>query len=199
MNATHRRTNTPEYRSWTAMKSRCLNARSPAYKYYGGRGIVICGQWMKFTAFLEDMGPRPSPKHSLDRYPNTNGNYEPGNCRWATIHEQNQNRRNNVTYEFNGERVTQNDLSRRLGISQAALWSRTARGVSCDRLFHAGKMSAQGDRNHGAQLTEAQAREILRRANQGLPRGDKRKLAAEFSVSTQVIQRLIARRTWKHL
>lgn len=82
----------PTYRSWISMKTRCTNPSVPHYHYYGGRGIRVCERWEKFENFLADMGLRPAGT-SLDRYPNNSGNYEPGNCRWATPKEQAKNRR----------------------------------------------------------------------------------------------------------
>jgi hypothetical protein len=84
----------PMYHSWIAMIRRCHASSEPGYKNYGARGIKVCDRWRNsFVAFLADMGGRPSPKHTLDRI-NNDGNYEPGNCRWATRHEQRVNSRN---------------------------------------------------------------------------------------------------------
>ncbi len=87
------REHTREYRAWASMKQRCHNPRTPAYPNYGGRGIEVCQSWRdSFEAFLADVGLRPSPKHSLDRIDN-DGNYEPGNVRWANWDQQAANRR----------------------------------------------------------------------------------------------------------
>lgn len=84
---------TPEYQAWGAMKTRCLNPQSSSWPNYGGRGIKVCDRWMhNFPAFLEDVGPKPGPHYSLDRI-DVDGDYEPGNVRWATRTEQNRNRR----------------------------------------------------------------------------------------------------------
>ena len=75
----------PEYCSWRKMVERCINPRAAGFENYGGRGIIVCDRWLNsFSAFFADMGIRPSLQHSIDRYPDKNGNYEPRNCRWAT-------------------------------------------------------------------------------------------------------------------
>jgi hypothetical protein len=88
----HGMSGTPEYKTWSSMKERCSNPRHATYEYYGGLGITPCEEWLcSFLAWFADMGERP-PGCSLDRI-NPNGNYEPGNCRWATALQQRHNRR----------------------------------------------------------------------------------------------------------
>ena len=89
----HKKSDTPEYRSWWGMKRRCTNPDDDRYSDYGGRNIEVCERWLNsFENFLEDMGEKPSSDMSLDRI-DTNGNYEPSNCRWATDSVQMRNRR----------------------------------------------------------------------------------------------------------
>lgn len=96
-NATHRLTRTTEHTIWMNMIQRCLNPKSPAYKDYGGRGILVCERWLDFKYFLEDMGKRPRGL-TLERVNNEQG-YTPENCVWATRTEQANNRRANRNYK----------------------------------------------------------------------------------------------------
>jgi hypothetical protein len=110
---------------WRAMIRRCTQPSHISYPGYGGRGITVCERWLEsFDNFLEDVGPRPSPQHQLDRYPDNNGNYEPGNVRWATPQENGNNRRNNQLYRYNGELVAVSEIARLNGMSRDALYQR---------------------------------------------------------------------------
>jgi hypothetical protein len=123
--STHRMSGTPMYRIWVGMIKRCESETSKSYKRYGGRGIKVCERWRhNFEAFMADMGPRPSPKHSLDRFPNNNGNYEPGNCRWATQKEQQRNRNDNTLITFDGQTKCLAEWAEGLGVSTSTLLER---------------------------------------------------------------------------
>lgn len=118
----------PEWHCYSGMLNRCLNTRDKQYGQYGGRGITVCDKWQKgFWRFLEDMGPRPSSEHSLDRYPNQNGNYEPGNVRWATSKEQQRNMRSNRLLEFRGETRTVAEWAELLGLKSVTIRDRLDR------------------------------------------------------------------------
>lgn len=111
-------------RIWGKMIQRCTNQNSPDYPIYGGRGIRVCDQWRKLSNFIADVGARPSPRHSIDRYPDNNGNYEPGNVRWATPTQQANNTRRNRMLSAFGRTMTMAEWSREIGISQDAIEQR---------------------------------------------------------------------------
>jgi len=108
--------NAPGYYSWCNMKDRCNNEAHPAYRDYGGRGIRVCERWSKsFPAFLEDLGPKPGSGYSVNRI-NNDGNYEPGNCRWATQKEQCRNTRVNHLMTCMGRTQTMIEWSEEMGL-----------------------------------------------------------------------------------
>lgn len=124
---THGLSQSPEFVAWSNMKSRCLNPKCPGYKRYGGRGIRICDEWLNsFETFFADMGPRPGAEYSIERK-DSNGNYEPGNCVWATCDEQARSRRTSVLLTFRGETLSVEEWGRRLNISGAAIRHRIRR------------------------------------------------------------------------
>lgn len=119
----------PEYTVWRDMVRRCRDPRVKKFAYYGGRGISVCEQWHSFWAFLLDMGNRPSTMHSIDRI-NTNGNYEPGNCRWVTQKEQCRNTRRNRHVTMNGETLCISEWCERLGMKRTVVQTRIFRGMT---------------------------------------------------------------------
>jgi hypothetical protein len=119
------------------MFTRCRNPNDKGSAYYGARGIDVCKRWESFENFLADMGPRP-PGTTLDRYPNVDGNYEPGNCRWATVAEQNRNKRDTVLVTHNGKTHCIAEWARIVGISAPALYKRFRKGWSAERALSAG-------------------------------------------------------------
>ena len=123
----------PEYLLWTGMINRCENPNEPAYPRYGGRGIKVHPEWrVSFEAFYRDMGPRPAPRATLDRIDN-DGDYAPGNVRWATYQEQARNRRSTKWIEWEGQQIPLAELAEREGISYKKLWKRLSTGVPLDK------------------------------------------------------------------
>lgn len=123
----------PEYAAWMNMVNRCKCAAMPNFHRYGGRGIRVCDEWQHdFLAFYHAVGPRPTPKHSIDRIDN-NGHYEPGNVRWATPKEQCRNRRSNIRITFRGETLCPSEWAEKTGLSYTAIVQRTYQGWSPER------------------------------------------------------------------
>jgi hypothetical protein len=109
--------------SWSHMHARCSAIHGKHYLAYAGRGISVCERWASFPDFLSDMGPRPSQQHSIERMDN-DGDYEPGNCRWALDHEQRRNKRHSHYVEWEGARWFLADLCRFMKIDYPVVFSR---------------------------------------------------------------------------
>jgi hypothetical protein len=125
--ATHRMSKSPEYRVWAHMIDRCTRVAREDFARYGARGITVCTRWLDaFEHFLADMGPRPTPKHSIDRIDNALG-YTPENCRWATAKTQRINQRRQVLHTHNGITGTLKDLAHYAGLSYSAVHQRVAK------------------------------------------------------------------------
>lgn len=126
--AKHGKYNSPEWRTWISMIDRCTRPKHIKYFLYGGRGIQVCDEWKNsFAEFYEHIGPRPSSGHSIDRI-DPNRGYEPGNVRWASIEEQNNNKRSNVTVSLEGVRMTAAQVARKFHISYRAAVYRIRHG-----------------------------------------------------------------------
>lgn len=135
----HGDTESAEYYTWEGLIQRCTNDNATSYENYGGRGIQVCERWREsYKAFLEDVGRRPSGKHSLDRYPDRDGNYEPGNVRWATSSQQGRNRRNNRMVNFGGKEMCLADAVEIAGMRYSLVHGRLRLGWSIDRALAAG-------------------------------------------------------------
>lgn len=128
-NRTHGMRGTPTHNSWCAMKQRCNYPKNDQYADYGGRGIRVCDRWNKsFEAFLADMGERPEGM-TIERK-DTNGNYEPGNCRWATMPEQQRNRRSTILVERGGITKCVKDWCDDLCLNVDRVYGRIRRGAT---------------------------------------------------------------------
>lgn len=135
-----------EYMTWLNLIARCDNPKNPAYPRYGGRGIRVCHRWNDFAKFIQDMGQRPSPEHSIDRIDN-NGDYSPDNCRWATRSQQCRNRSNTLCVTIREESVPLIDLCGSFGISPDTLRWRLRAGWPVEKaLNHPVRESNRGER-----------------------------------------------------
>lgn len=202
-NATHGLSGSPEYSVWCRMKKRCYDEECKDYPNYGGRGIRVCDEWLaSFDAFLAHVGPRPTAKHSIDRYPNNDGNYEPGNVRWATRVQQARNMRTNRVIEHGGEKRTMTEWAEVLGIKHETLIYRVRRyGVDEAFALAAPTVTEYRGVRRGADvpwasLTDADVVRIRRDRAAGV---SCRVLAEELGVPKYIVERAASRQTYKHV
>lgn len=127
--------NKPWYNSYRSMMSRCYREKDASYKYYGGRGIAVCDEWHNIENFEKWVDENPFENGmTLDRI-DSNGNYSPSNCRWATMFEQDKNRRNSILIEWNGEKHNISEWAEITGIKRSTINNRYWRGDRGDKLF----------------------------------------------------------------
>lgn len=136
---------TPTYHTWASMVARCTNSNSREWKNYGGRGISVCERWMTFANFLADMGEKPEGL-SLDRFPDMNGNYELGNCRWASDTQQARNKRNNRLLSYKGDIKSLAEWAEILGVNRLYIHNRLRRGMTVEQAFDTS--DCRGPRKH---------------------------------------------------
>ena len=140
---THGMRNTPEYDAWAHMLRRCYTPTTVGFHYYGGRGISVCERWRaSFENFMVDMGKRPSAKYSLDRI-DVNGNYEPDNCRWATVQQQATNTRRNHLVTYQGRTQTISEWGQEMDLNKETLRTRLERGWDIEEAFTARPFSVR--------------------------------------------------------
>lgn len=133
---------TSEYRTWQDIQRRCHDQSRSDYSRYGGKGTVVCKRWRdSFLAFYEDMGPKPTPKHSIGRI-NNDGDYEPANCRWETAEQQANNKSSSHYLTHDGVTLTVAQWGRKLDISEKVLRRRLSRGWSVNEALTTPTMPA---------------------------------------------------------
>lgn len=198
----------PAYGQWAMMLTRCRNKQFPKYKDYGARGISVCPRWEKgenglsgFQCFMQDMGNKPTPKHSLDRIDN-NGNYEPSNCRWATSKRQANNRRSNHLLTYKGETMSMMDMAAKHGMSYFVLRNRISRGWSVEDAiekpdgFYGFRPVPKGEQLSRC-LSDCDVLEIRRMyANK---EGTMESIGLKFGVGAPNVWQIVHRKTWRHL
>lgn len=129
---------------WQSMLQRCNNPRDAQYANYGGRGVKVCTRWLEYANFAQDMGQRPSDKHSIDRIDN-GGNYEPANCRWALPAVQLRNKRNNIFLTHDGRTQVLSDWAKEYGLNAGTVYTRLMRlGKTGAALFAAPMRRGRG-------------------------------------------------------
>ena len=127
------------YMTWIGMRERCSKVKSDNYHRYGARGIKVCSRWQKsYINFINDVGSRPSPQHTLDRI-NNNGNYEPSNFRWSLPYRQNRNTSRNKKLTYNNKTMVAADWAREIGIPLSTIYGRIRRGWAVENILSTNK------------------------------------------------------------
>lgn len=137
----------PEYWVWSEMRQRCQNMKAWAWRWYGAKGIKVCDRWDDPSVFIADMGPKPSPKHTLDRI-DTLGDYEPGNCRWATMLEQSRNKTTSISIDG----VSIAEIAESLGMNYSSVYRRLRAGWPPEKIMNTQK-TTNGRRSNNRLLT----------------------------------------------
>lgn len=190
LNRSHGMSKTRTYRIWCGMWKRCTDKTCTHYERYGGRGISVCERWRDFSLFYADMGAVPDGC-SIDRFPNNDGNYEPGNCRWATRVQQARNTRTNRVMSLNGESLTLVEWAERAGVTLNAMHLRLKKGWSLAEAV-AGRRTVHL-RNPAAKITEEVVRRIRNRLAEGAPT---RVVATEFGLSRSQVRNIKDKKHW---
>jgi len=199
------------------MIERCYLPTHKSYSIYSALGVTVCDRWRAdFTAFFADVGLRPSPRHSLDRFPNNAGNYEPGNVRWATFEEQNRNHRNTKLTDEKVEQIralrgvqSQYETAREFGVSQPYV-SRIQRGErwvfddtttsSIQAAMNDTCDVPRGEAKNNAKLTAADIVAIRKIKASATKRfWGANALAAHYNIAPSTLRRIIAGDSWRHI
>jgi hypothetical protein len=176
-----------EYKTWASMKSRCQNPKAQGYEDYGGRGITICDRWKGkngFIEFLKDMGPRPAGQ-VIDRI-DVNGNYEPSNCRWATLKESARNTRRNRFVIFQGQRKTIAEWAEIYGLPHYILFNRLRGGFSMEQALTMPNRRLSAD----------QVREVRSMLAAGMSQGE---IGRRLHLDQATVSRIKHRLIYKHV
>lgn len=180
------------------MKHRCHNPNYSGYQRYGARGISVCDDWREsFVAFYRDMGPRPSPSHSIERIDN-DGDYEPNNCRWATLTEQSNNKRSTIWIE--GKTIA--EIAAETGFEAATIRGRYHQG-NASRIMETTPLKRRdiGRLNRGATNGQSKIGETeVRAIRSRLARGEQQKdIALAFEISRALVSAISRRKRWAWL
>lgn len=144
-NKTHGMTETKEFRAWTSMRSRCSSSTSAAFKNYGAKGISVCYRWQTFENFFADMGPAPSPSHSIDRIDGS-GNYTPENCRWATPVQQSRNLKSNLRFTIGNETRCLSEWCEIKALPYSRVKARLNKGLPIEKALLGGRVCAEKEK-----------------------------------------------------